>query len=93
MAVDLPGRGYGAKQPADEQSTQQRHAERLDPPVDPDRDRDAAPLPGEATQRGEIDHQQHRTIISQISTAIGMMTSAIVILPSTWNGVAPMCAR
>jgi hypothetical protein len=43
------------KQPA-----QQRHRERLDRPVDEQRDADAAPVLAHLVQRAEVDLQQHR---------------------------------
>jgi hypothetical protein len=60
VAVDLPGRQQRAEQPADEHPAEQSHAERLQEPVDADRDGDAAPSLGDPMQRAEIDLDQHR---------------------------------
>ena len=60
IAVDLHFRQKRAEQKADEQPAEQRHAERLDEPVDADRDGDAAPRRGHPVERGKIDLDQHR---------------------------------
>jgi len=59
VRIDLVGRQVRAEKPADEQPCKKRHRERLDGPVDEQRDADAPPVPTDLPKRGEVDFQKH----------------------------------